>query len=147
MFCTFFARCKDVPPTSPGTRRLSQDLEWFGTVRGRIGVAAGNVLFYGTGGLAYGRSTYHYDAIYPLGNATANVTTTDWKAGWTAGAGAEMSFGPWSIKAEYLYYDLGDENQRTQFFIFGATPTPVYFEPKFETQGSIARVGINMRLN
>src|SRR5262249_50315510 len=29
-------------------------IEWFGTVRGRLGVAADNVLFYATGGLAYG---------------------------------------------------------------------------------------------
>ena len=27
---------------------------WFGTVRGRAGVAINNILFYGTGGLAYG---------------------------------------------------------------------------------------------
>ena len=27
---------------------------WFGTVRGRVGYAFNNVLFYGTGGLAFG---------------------------------------------------------------------------------------------
>src|SRR5262249_53711034 len=33
---------------------LSLKANWFGTLRGRLGFAADNVLFYGTGGLAYG---------------------------------------------------------------------------------------------
>jgi len=32
-----------------------QDLEWFGTVRGRLGWAFDHTLIYGTGGFAYGR--------------------------------------------------------------------------------------------
>src|SRR4051812_18618131 len=33
----------------------STDLDWFGTVRGRVGLAFGRALFYGTAGFAYGR--------------------------------------------------------------------------------------------
>ena len=33
---------------------LSAKIDWFGTVRGKIGFAANDWLFYGTGGLAYG---------------------------------------------------------------------------------------------
>jgi len=32
-------------------------LDWFGTLRGRLGYVAGPVLFYATGGLAYGEVT------------------------------------------------------------------------------------------
>ena len=33
------------------------------------------------------------------------------RLGWSAGAGVEWMFNPkWSVKAEYLYYDLGTAN-------------------------------------
>jgi outer membrane immunogenic protein len=81
---------------------------WFGTVRGRVGYAFNNVLFYGTGGLAvgelgagkFGRSDYHTNA------------------GWTVGVGAEMGFAPnLSAKIEYLYVDLANSN----FVVTGAS--------------------------
>ena len=33
---------------------IQNQLDWFGTVRGRVGVAVNNFLFYGTGGVAFG---------------------------------------------------------------------------------------------
>ena len=43
-------------PALPVTFNLVQKVDWFGTIRGRLGVAVTpRVLFYGTGGLAYGR--------------------------------------------------------------------------------------------
>ena len=44
----------------------------------------------------------------------ASGTTTNTNTGWTAGGGVEwtpMSFPSWSLKAEYLYTDLGPVNQ------------------------------------
>src|SRR5262245_47477231 len=41
--------------TSPFILTMSQSLPWFGTARGRVGVTMDNVLFYVTGGFAYGR--------------------------------------------------------------------------------------------
>jgi opacity protein-like surface antigen len=35
--------------------------------------------------------------------------TSDWSAGWTVGGGVEWTLAQqWSVKAEYLYVDLGD---------------------------------------
>jgi len=74
---------------------------WFGTVRGRAGLAFSNVLLYATGGLAYGEGRLNF-----LG-----LTETHTDFGWTAGAGIEVGFTPnWSARAEYLYYDLGNQN-------------------------------------
>ena len=53
---------------------------WFGTLRGRVGYALGNVMFYGTGGLAFGE----------LRATTFGVSESHTNAGWTAGVGAEM---------------------------------------------------------
>jgi outer membrane immunogenic protein len=72
---------------------------WFGTVRGRAGYAFSNILFYGTGGLAFGE----------LRAETFGLSESHVNAGWTLGAGAEVGFAPnWSAKIEYLYVDLSD---------------------------------------
>lgn len=74
---------------------------WFGTLRGRAGVAMGNVLIFGTGGLAYG----------DLRAETSNLTESHTSIGWVAGAGIEVGFNPhWSAKAEWLYLDLADRS-------------------------------------
>jgi outer membrane immunogenic protein len=77
---------------------------WFGTVRGRAGYAFNNVLFYGTGGLAFGE----------LRGETFGLSETHTNAGWTLGLGAEVGLAPnWSAKIEYLYVDLNDSNFTT----------------------------------
>ena len=70
---------------------------WFGTLRGRAGYAISNVLFYGTGGLAFGELT----------GQTFGLSESHTTAGWTLGLGAEVGLAPhWSAKVEYLYVDL-----------------------------------------
>jgi outer membrane immunogenic protein len=72
---------------------------WFGTIRGRIGYAINNILFYGTAGLAFGE----------LQGETFGLSESHTNAGWTAGVGAEFGLSPnWSAKIEYLYVDLSD---------------------------------------
>jgi outer membrane immunogenic protein len=72
---------------------------WLGTVRGRLGYNAGRWMPYVTGGLAVGDVHSHIAGF-------SDTETT--KAGWTLGAGVEAQIaGPWSVKLEYLYVDLG----------------------------------------
>jgi outer membrane immunogenic protein len=74
---------------------------WFGTLRGRVGYALSNILFYGTGGLAFGE----------LRGQTFGVSESHTNLGWTAGVGAEVGLTQkWSAKIEYLYVDLADSN-------------------------------------
>ncbi|WP_249147363.1 outer membrane protein [Bradyrhizobium jicamae] len=95
---------------------------WFGTVRGRAGYAFNNVLFYATGGLAFGE----------LRGETFGMSESHTNAGFTVGAGAEMGFAPnWSAKIEYLYVDLGNSN----FAITGGAANGYSF--------SLVRAGIN----
>jgi outer membrane immunogenic protein len=80
--------------------------------RGRVGYAAGPVLFYGTGGLGYANSAY--SALTPAGAppavggiAATGVYNTD-RWGYAAGAGIEYGFTPnWSAKIEYMHYGFG----------------------------------------
>jgi outer membrane immunogenic protein len=61
-----------------------------------------DTLFYVTGGLAYGSTRY---TVPVLGEETKS------RAGWTVGAGIERMFWcNWSVKLEYLYYQLGKHN-------------------------------------
>src|SRR5512138_2655770 len=48
--------------TVPFAVRVSNNLDYLGTVRGRLGYALGSLLLYGTGGLAYGRVSNDYVA-------------------------------------------------------------------------------------
>ncbi|HSI40589.1 MAG TPA: outer membrane protein [Xanthobacteraceae bacterium] len=78
---------------------VSSKLDYFGTVRGRLGYAFGNVLPYVTGGFAWGHNEVSFDGL------SSDKTLT----GWTAGAGLEYAVtNNWTVKAEYLYMDLGD---------------------------------------
>jgi outer membrane immunogenic protein len=87
-----------------GALTVSQKSKWFGTVRGRVGYAPGPWMIYATGGFAYA----NYDAtVTVLGFGASGSTNAN---GWTVGAGAEWMFMPrWSVKAEYLYMDFGNE--------------------------------------
>ncbi|MFS8038822.1 outer membrane protein [Xanthobacter sp. AM11] len=81
-------------------------IDYFGTVRARLGYAMDRFLPYLTGGLAYGRTTvdgtYHDSGTAIVGSGAA----TQW--GWTLGAGGEFAVANnWTLKAEYLYVDLG----------------------------------------
>ncbi|WP_029352455.1 outer membrane protein [Bosea sp. 117] len=75
-------------------------MDYFGTVRARLGYAFDNVLPYVTGGLAWGHNEIKYDGF----------TSDKTHVGWTVGGGVEWGFAPnWTAKAEYLYMDFGDE--------------------------------------
>jgi outer membrane immunogenic protein len=118
------------------------DMNWFGTVRGRLGFAVNNWMFYGTGGLAYADVRHSVTTSF-FPPAVYTGTSDDTRFGWTAGAGFEWGFVPnWSLKAEYLYYDLG--NTTVTGVAPGFTP-PFSTTTTFENKGHIARVGINYR--
>jgi outer membrane immunogenic protein len=116
------------PVTVPFSGTSSERLDWFGTLRGRLGVTSDRWLIYATGGLAYGevRTQGAVNATgvpfgsFPLVCLTvagcpfqpfASWSSDQTKIGWTAGAGVERNLDAhWSIKAEYLFVDLGHAN-------------------------------------
>ena len=78
-------------------------IDFYGTLRGRAGMAFGQVMPYVTGGIAAGRGTASLDN----GVVTSQSAT---HMGWTAGVGLEaQATQNISIKAEYLYVDLGTQ--------------------------------------
>jgi outer membrane immunogenic protein len=101
---------------------------WLGTGRGRIGYAMDRFMPFVTGGAAFGDIR-----MTPAGGASDTKTNV----GWTVGGGAEYAIaGPWSVKAEYLYVDLGKAT-------CGAATCGLDTDVKFKS--SIVRAGLNYR--
>ncbi len=83
----------------------SVNLDWFGTIRGRLGYTLrDNALVYATGGFAFGGVQ---DKVTSFGLSTSN---SELVTGYVLGAGVEYAFNPkWSVKAEYQYLDFGKD--------------------------------------
>jgi outer membrane immunogenic protein len=111
---------------------FSQKLDWFGTVRGRIGLVTGPTLSYLTAGYAYGNvNTTGVAGGVPFAFGGG-------RSGWTWGSGVEAALGGnWTGKIEYLYVDLGD---RTFGFAGGAQAI------RSDLREQIFRVGLNYRI-
>jgi outer membrane immunogenic protein len=85
-----------------GLGTVSSEVDYLGSFRGRIGYSWDRTLLYVTGGLGWA----HNEVSTSLAGSASNT-----HFGYTLGAGVEYAFsGPWSVKAEYLYYGLGGES-------------------------------------
>ena len=113
--------------------QATTDIEWFSTLRGRIGYAAGPALLYVTGGWAFADVSTSVSQTTGVGSVA--MSSDDIKSGYTVGGGVEWAFAPnWSLKTEYLYVDLGEDSF--------STPVGTYTT---ETDFHTARVGLNYR--
>jgi outer membrane immunogenic protein len=99
------------PCCAPTTFTVTQSVEtnWLITARGRGGYAIGNLLVFGTVGLAW--TDLNYQAVFTDTFATAQenggVDATQNALVW--GFGAEYRGSPrWSVKGEWLRADFGD---------------------------------------
>jgi outer membrane immunogenic protein len=107
---------------------ITQDLNWFGTVRGRIGYAFGAWLPYVTGGFAYGEG----DRTTTLGGG---LSESKMHIGYTLGAGVEVGITPnWTGKLEYQYLDFGSE-----------TYSSIPGTPSVDMDAHTVRVGLNYK--
>ena len=131
----------------------SQKIDFLGTLRGRLGWTPndGPSLLYMTGGLAYGHTETSVSFIEQASvdsgfNASSAASTKAWRAGWTVGGGFEWMFAPhWSVKGEYLYYDIGSVTVNNAINAFsGSAPFfGVGIASEAHYRGSIARAGVN----
>ena len=115
-----------------GSGPCETNVTWFGTTRGRLGLAWDRFLVYGTGGVAYGFVHSRIDNTAPLFDDGGKT-----RVGWTAGGGVEYAFtNNWSAKVEYLHIDFGTYDIGT------SVPTP-----QAQTHLDLVRGGLNYRFN
>ena len=122
------------------TGNVGSTLDWFGTVRARVGyLVTPTALLYATGGWAYGHTTASANAA-ALG-LSALTSTGDTQNGWTVGGGVEYAFNPWlSMKTEYLYLDLGTNT------VASGSLAAIPFSLSEKTTVHTVKVGLNLKL-
>ena len=87
-----------------GAESYSETMLYFGSLRGRVGYAPGDWLFYATGGFAW---AYDQLTLTQLASGTTESPFL-WRFGWAAGAGIEFPVAPhWTTRLEYLFADYG----------------------------------------
>ncbi|MBI5129089.1 MAG: porin family protein [Rhodopseudomonas palustris] len=114
-----------------GPVNYNQKLDWFTTVRGRVGLVRGPVVGYFTGGFAAAnvKTTVTEVGLVPF-------ALSETRTGWTIGSGVEAALGGnWTGKIEYLYLDLGNRNDT-----FGTQALRTQYRE------SIFRAGLNYRI-
>jgi outer membrane immunogenic protein len=131
--------------------KASSNLQYIGTVRGRVGyLVMPTLLAYGTAGFAYGgvSSTVWLATSGTDGTGGGgSLAYSNTQAGWTAGGGLEWMFMPnWSAKAEYLYYSLSNGYASTT--IADTANTWAYgIGASRSFNGNIVRAGVNYHFN
>jgi outer membrane immunogenic protein len=136
------------PVTNSIAFTIEQRLEYFGTARGRIGFVNNNILFYGTGGLAFGRvnETVAFNSSGPgTSNLHVSSTTTSDQVGWAAGGGIEAALGErLTAKVEYLHLDLGSVTNALALVVAGQPAETTTTTSK--VRDDIVRAGFNYRI-
>ena len=159
---------------APVSATLQQKLEWFGTLRARLGaVVDPDTLGYFTGGLALGKiktfgalsgsSLALTPAVDNMGNpildvngnpiilSTVSPVATSieaWttKVGWSAGAGIERHLGGnLTARVEYLHLDFGKVSSGATSLLFNSTPLTLTYNHR--VTDDIVRIGLNYKFD
>ena len=134
-------------------------LDYFGTVRGRLGYAFDRTLVYGTGGFAYGSGGGR--------DFGSGVSRNDFQTGWAAGAGVEYALPTDSflnffrssavtLKVEGLYVNLDQGGRNNGAFASNSTGTVTLTSPGVtvvqsglnrnnSTEFAVVRAGLNYK--
>ncbi|KOX59915.1 porin [Streptomyces purpurogeneiscleroticus] len=148
------------PGFAPGANVVFADptglagLDYFGTVRGRLGYAFDRTLVYGTGGFAYGSGGGRQFGL-------PNGSTNSFQTGWAAGGGIEYALPTDSflnffrssavtLKVEGLYVNLDRGNRNTGVYAFNAATGATFVAPGFTarnnpTEFAVVRAGLNYK--
>lgn len=147
---------------------VNKNISALGTARVRFGyLIMPTLLVNGTGGLACGLNNYNSYAIHDIvspvtdefGPGASNHSV--FRLGWAAGGGSEwMLMNNWSLKAEYLYYDLGTTSMfmgqgvgvqkiqtATSGIPFGQIAQMRNAYANMHFTGNIIRAGVNYHFN
>lgn len=137
-----------ISPNTFFTVPTEQDINWFGTVRGRLGVIpTERLLVFASGGLAYGNVTVSSISLPVGGNCITSScgsgSASGTRTGPAAGGGFEYAWSNYTtFKAEYLYIGLGNLSVTypITLAVSKATTTSTF-------AANIVRAGIDIKLD
>jgi outer membrane immunogenic protein len=132
------------PPATVVTN--GNGVDWFGTIRGRLGFAFDRTLVFGTGGFAFGGSGNNNGFCGGLVAGCSN--DDDWRGGWTVGGGVEYAFtNNLTAKVEGLYVNLGNGDNNNVGAVY-SLPTNTLFlgnGRNGDDSFGVVRAGINYK--
>jgi outer membrane immunogenic protein len=125
---------------------LSSQMNWFGTVKGRVGFTMPSLLpivqetlVYVTGGLALAQVEREARITVVTPGVGPQASGDEWTTGFVVGGGSEHRLTQnISIKSETLYYRLSDETMT----LARAGDQASY---RFKNDGWMSRIGVNVR--
>jgi outer membrane immunogenic protein len=145
-------RIQGLPLNPAGIQAISASetqskMEYFGTLRARLGfVPAEQLMIYATGGVMFASMknnsfTQYNNAVFDpafryIGSSGSSGV------GYVVGAGLEYALtNNWTMKAEYLYYDLGKRS-----YVGVSTPATAFtVNYSVRNSGNIIRAGVNYK--
>jgi len=149
-----------------GTANEQVSARWLSTIRARAGlpVLSDRGLLFLTGGLAIAEvsssgSVNIFQANSGFGLPTIltwSGSSTSTRVGYAVGGGLEYALtGPWTVKGEYLYYDVGQNSHPLNLNVIangtGTNRANLFYPTLGNTvssvSGSIIRVGLNYRFS
>jgi len=152
---------------APAIISADEAIDWFGTVRARLGfIPTERLLVFGTGGLAYGEVSTDLNVPNTIPRGTGSQSGAGFSyrctaggppcflgsqsqtnAGWTVGGGGEfMITRNITFKAEYLYVNLGHVSGVASAQATLPATTPATFTATFGSVSfNTARVGLNYK--
>jgi outer membrane immunogenic protein len=123
-------------------------LDWLGSTRGRVGWVPfpdNRWLIYGTGGVAYGGGSANFTVFDATQNLLLTGNPSSSRVGWVAGGGVEYALtNNWTIKAEYLYYNLGKSTFSTAPAVLTGF-TGVFANGQVDYRVQTVRAGVNYK--
>jgi outer membrane immunogenic protein len=154
-------------PLLTQTAAATSSVDYLGTLRARLGMLVGfvgtTVLYYATGGLAYGGVSANTTVSQTLSASntppgfpapptwSSTGGMSGMRVGWAAGVGMEWLFFPnWSTSFEYLHYDLGTPVYSLTPMVSNAPLVRPFTVNNLTAatpfSGEILRVGVNYHL-
>lgn len=128
-------------------------------LRARLGHSHHDWLFYTSAGLVSGEVRSRLTATESIQGEIGNISSTlpgstsakSERLGWTAGFGLEYAFSEkWSLRAEYLYYNLGRSRTRTSFTSYQTSNNNAPYasataDLRTTWDGNLVSMGLNYR--
>lgn len=118
--------------------RATSDIDWFSTVRARIGYAPGRTLMYLTGGVAW--ADIDNALLEQRGPTTIAYSGSGTEMGYALGGGMEYAFSAnTTAKLEYLYMDFGDTK------LTGVGSDGNAYSRSVDNDAHVVRLGVNFK--
>jgi outer membrane immunogenic protein len=133
---------------------IESKIQWFSTFRLRAGFAFDRLWLYGTGGLAVAEVKTATTVAFGfptvgtpvLGGAIHAGSDSQTRVGFAVGGGIEYAFtNNWSLKAEYLYIDLGQQNHQVPLIAPGGVASGYTWNNSDRLRENVVRAGLNYK--